>query len=111
MLTLSVWAIPRITDEFNSFPDVGWYGSVYSLTCCAFQLLFGKLYTFYSVKVVLLSSVLLFEVSSALCGVAPSSIVFIVGRALSGVGAAGIFAGTASLQRFAPSASSSDKCP
>ncbi len=96
VLTDSDQAVPQITDEFNSLPDVGWYGSAYLLTCCSFQLLFGKLYTFFSVKIVLLSSVTLFEVASVVCGAAPSSAAFIVGRAFSGVGAAGIFAGTVS---------------
>ncbi len=96
ILTDSYQAIPQITNDFNSLPDVGWYGSAYMLTMCSFQLLFGKLYTLYSVRVVLLSSVLIFEVSSAICGAAPSSTAFIVGRALAGVGAAGIFAGNVS---------------
>ncbi|RYO77470.1 hypothetical protein DL766_005862 [Monosporascus sp. MC13-8B] len=87
-------AIPQITEESNSLADVGCYGSAHLLTCCAFQLLFGKLYTLYSVKGVFLASILLLEFASALCGAAPSSVVFIVGRAISGVGAAGIFAGT-----------------
>jgi hypothetical protein len=29
-------AIPRITDEFHSLNDVGWYGSAYILTMCRF---------------------------------------------------------------------------
>ncbi|GKT40974.1 efflux pump aflT [Colletotrichum spaethianum] len=87
-------AIPRITDEFHSVTDIGWYGSAYLLTTCAFQLLFGKLYAFFSIKHVFLSSVLLFEVGSALCGAAPSSVAFIIGRAIAGIGGAGIFAGT-----------------
>lgn len=96
VLTNSGQAIPQITDEFHSLPDVGWYGSAYTLTCCSFQLLFGKLYTLYSVKVVMLTSVLLFELGSVVCGAAPSSTAFIVGRAIAGVGAAGIFAGCVS---------------
>ena len=96
VLTGSDQAIPKITDEFNSLPDVGWYGSAYLLTCCSFQLLLGKLYTFYAVKVVLLTNILLFEVGSIICGTAPSSTAFIVGRAIAGVGAAGIFAGAVS---------------
>jgi MFS family permease len=87
-------AIPVISNEFNSLNDVGWYGSAYLLTCCAFQLLFGKIYTFFPVKTVLLSSILIFEVASVICGAAPNSVAFIVGRAISGVGAAGLFAGT-----------------
>lgn len=50
-------------------------------------------------KHVLLISVLIFEVASAVCGAAPSSTAFIVGRAISGVGAAGIFAGAVSFGR------------
>lgn len=96
LLTFCAQAIPQITDDFNSLTDVGWYGSAYLLTCCALQLLFGRIYTFFSIKGTLLTSVLLFEAASALCGAAPNSAVFIVGRAISGVGAAGIFAGTVS---------------
>jgi len=97
VLTYSGQAIPRITDDFDSFTDVGWYGSAYLLTFCAFQLLFGKLYTFFSVKGVLLMSITAFEVASALCGAAPNSLAFIIGRAITGVGAAGIMTGNVSL--------------
>ncbi|KAK7954876.1 major facilitator superfamily domain-containing protein [Apiospora saccharicola] len=86
-------AIPQITDDFHSLPDVGWYGSAYLLTTCSFQLMFGKLYTFFSVKTIFLATVVLFEIGSAICGAAPNSVVFIVGRAIAGVGAAGIFSG------------------
>ncbi|CAG8893347.1 unnamed protein product [Penicillium egyptiacum] len=92
--TIISTAIPKITDEFNLFDDVGWYGSAYLLTCCAFQLLFGKLYKLFSVRIVFLASILVFEVASAICGAAPSLKAFIIGRAICGVGAAGIFAGT-----------------
>lgn len=86
-------AIPQITDDFHSATDIGWYGSAYMLTNCAFQLSFGKLYTFYSVKTVFLTAIALFEIGSAICGAAPSSVAFIVGRAISGVGSAGIMSG------------------
>ncbi|KAK2615974.1 hypothetical protein N8I77_002695 [Diaporthe amygdali] len=92
--TIISTAIPQITDEFNSLTDIGWYGSAYLLTCCALQLLFGRIYTFFSIKGTFLASVLLFEAASALCGAAPNSIAFIIGRAISGISAAGIFAGT-----------------
>ncbi|EXF78975.1 major facilitator superfamily transporter [Colletotrichum fioriniae PJ7] len=86
-------AIPQITDDFHSVTDIGWYGSAYLLTTCAFQLLFGKLYVFFPIKRVFLCSVVLFEVGSAVCGAAPDSAAFIVGRAIAGIGGAGIFAG------------------
>ncbi|WYZ42281.1 hypothetical protein EsH8_V_001176 [Colletotrichum jinshuiense] len=87
-------AIPRITDEFNSINDIGWYGSAYLLTTCTFQLTFGKLYTLFSIKITYLISIVIFEVGSAICGAAPQSVVLIVGRAVAGVGCAGILAGT-----------------
>lgn len=55
--------------------------------------MFGKFYTIYSTKWVFMSGVLIFEVGSLVCGVTPSSVVLIVGRAIAGLGAAGIFSG------------------
>ncbi|KIH87846.1 MFS aflatoxin efflux pump [Sporothrix brasiliensis 5110] len=86
-------AIPQITDDFHSVEDIGWYGSAYLLATCAFQLMFGKGYMFYSIKTVFLAAVGLFEIGSAVCGAAPSSVAFIIGRAIAGIGAAGIFSG------------------
>jgi hypothetical protein len=83
-------AIPTITNEFNSINDIGWYGSAYMLTCAIFNPLFGPIYRFYDVKWVFMAAVMLFEAGSALCGSAPTSAAFITGRALAGVGAAGM---------------------
>lgn len=91
--TIISTAIPRITDEFKAINDVGWYGSAYLLTTCAFQLFFGKLYTFLSLKWVYLAAIFLFEVGSAVCGAAPNSTALIIGRAIAGLGSAGIFSG------------------
>ncbi|KAK6343852.1 hypothetical protein TWF696_007507 [Orbilia brochopaga] len=91
--TIIATAIPKITDHFKSLDDVGWYGSAYLLTTCSFQLLFGKFYTFYSVKWVYLIAMLIFEVGSIVCAAAPNSTALIIGRAIAGVGSAGIFAG------------------
>ncbi|KAK4193046.1 major facilitator superfamily domain-containing protein [Podospora australis] len=87
-------AIPVITNEFGSVADIGWYGSSFLLANCAFLLGFGKLYTLFSVKAVFLTAIVLFEIGSAVCGAAPSSVAFIIGRAISGVGAAGIVSGS-----------------
>lgn len=91
--TIIATAIPKITDYFNSLDDVGWYGSAYLLTTCAFQLFFGKLYTFFSIKWVYLTAIAIFELGSLICGAAPTSVALIVGRAVAGVGSAGIFSG------------------
>ncbi|WDK17509.1 major facilitator superfamily transporter [Colletotrichum graminicola] len=91
--TIIATAIPRITDEFQSLGDIGWYGSAYMLTTAASQLVFGRIYKFYDLRVSFLSSILIFEIGSLICGVAPSSPVLIAGRAVAGVGSAGIFTG------------------
>ncbi|KAL1643528.1 hypothetical protein SLS58_004888 [Diplodia intermedia] len=91
--TIISTAIPRITDHFKALDDVGWYASSYLLTTCAFQLIFGKLYTFFSIKWTYLVALFIFELGSFVCGIAPTSEALIVGRAIAGVGSAGIFSG------------------
>lgn len=91
--TIIATAIPRITDQFHALDDVGWYGSAYLLTTCAFQLLFGKFYANFNVKWVFLTALALFELGSLICGAAPNSVALIVGRAIAGLGSAGIFSG------------------
>ncbi|KAI4226643.1 MAG: hypothetical protein L6R36_003009 [Xanthoria steineri] len=91
--TIVAAATPRITDHFKKLEDVGWYGSAYLLTICAFQLAFGKCYSIFSIKVVFLTAIAIFELGSLICGVAPSSNALIIGRAIAGMGCAGIFSG------------------
>jgi MFS family permease len=63
------------------------------ITGASFSLIFGKIYKHYSIKNVFLASIVLFEVGSAVCGAAPSSIALILGRAIAGLGSSGIFTG------------------
>ena len=86
-------AIPSITNEFHSIQDIGWYGSAYMLTAAIFFPLSGRIYQLYSTKWAFLISIVIFEVGSAVCGAAPSSVALIIGRAIAGIGAAGIFSG------------------
>ncbi|KAF1846818.1 MFS general substrate transporter [Cucurbitaria berberidis CBS 394.84] len=74
-------AIPHITTEFHALPDVG---------CATLQPMSGKFYTHFSTKIVYLSFVFTFEIGSLVCGVASSSMIFIVGRAIAGLGASGL---------------------
>lgn len=53
----------------------------------------GKVYKFYPAKPVFLIGILLFEIGSAICGAAPNSIAFIIGRAIAGLGASGLMSG------------------
>ncbi|KAK2590900.1 hypothetical protein QQS21_011412 [Conoideocrella luteorostrata] len=91
--TIIATAIPRITDQFHTLEDVGWYGSAYLLTTCSFQLIFGNLYNLYAIKWVYLGALFLFELGSVVCAATPSSVGFVIGRAIAGLGAAGVFSG------------------
>jgi MFS family permease len=91
--TIIATAIPRITDDFNSIQDIGWYGSAYMLTCACFNPISGRVYQVYPTKWVFLVSIVIFEVGSVLCGAAPNSATFIVGRAIAGLASAFIFSG------------------
>ncbi|OJJ97023.1 hypothetical protein ASPACDRAFT_81137 [Aspergillus aculeatus ATCC 16872] len=91
--TIIATAIPQITNEFNSLGDIGWYGSAFMVTACCFQLLWGKVYGFYPAKYVFLALVFLFEIGSLICATAPNSLAFILGRAIAGMGSAGIMSG------------------
>ncbi|KAI9650535.1 hypothetical protein NHQ30_000551 [Ciborinia camelliae] len=86
-------AIPKITSDFRNLDDIAWFGSAYLLTVTAFQPSFGILYKFFNAKYVYLVAIVIFEVGSILCAAAPNSPVFILGRAISGLGAAGIYQG------------------
>lgn len=57
------------------------------------MLLLGRVYTFYPPKWVFLALIAIFELGSVVCAAAPTSTSFILGRALAGLGAAGIMNG------------------
>ncbi|KAJ5388922.1 MFS transporter [Penicillium cosmopolitanum] len=80
--TIIATAIPTITSHFQSVDDIG----------CS-QLLFGKLYTLLPIKWTFFGAVLIFQIGLAICGASPNSLALIIGRAVAGVGGAGIFSG------------------
>jgi MFS family permease len=92
--TIIAPALGTITTQFNSLTDVGWYGSAYLLTTTALQPLYGNIYSRFDVKYTFLAGVFLFELGSLVSAVAPTSNAMIVGRAVSGLGTAGIFSGS-----------------
>ncbi|KAJ5097478.1 hypothetical protein N7456_008199 [Penicillium angulare] len=92
-MTIVATAIPKITDDFGGIEDEGWYGSAFFITLGSFQAAWGKGYKYFPLKITFLLSIFLFEVGSLICGVAPNSISLIIGRAITGVGGAGISSG------------------
>jgi MFS family permease len=96
-LTIIATAIPMITKEFHSLEDVGFYGSAFLLTIATTQSFWGKLYKYFDLKAVFLASIAVFEIGSLICAVANKSTTLIVGRAVTGIGAAGVVGGCFSI--------------
>lgn len=98
--TIVATAIPKITDEFGGLEDVSWYGSAFFMTNGGFQSTWGKAYKYFPLKTTFLAAIFVFELGSLLCGVAPNSLCLIVGRAICGIGAAGLGTGAYTIIAF-----------
>jgi MFS family permease len=109
-------ATPKISTQFQALDDVGWYGASYSMLLTAFTPIASNFYKYFNPKYVYLASIVVFEGKSSrqspnyasctvprllkhraggsiLCAAAPSSPSFIAGRAIAGIGAAGLLQG------------------
>lgn len=99
-MTIVATAIPKITDQFHSLDQVGWYGSAFFLTVGSFQATWGKVYKYFPLKTSYLVGIFIFEVGSLICAVANNSTTLIVGRAIAGMGGAGIASGSYTIIAF-----------
>ncbi|KFZ19157.1 hypothetical protein V502_03792 [Pseudogymnoascus sp. VKM F-4520 (FW-2644)] len=99
-LTIVATAIPKITDQFHSVSEIGWYGSSFFLTVASFTSPWGKLFKYFTLKWTYLLAVFIFELGSLICALAPNSTALIVGRAIAGLGAAGVASGAFILVAF-----------
>jgi MFS family permease len=99
-LSCEATAIPQITSDFHSLNDIGWYGSSYLIAQMALLPTCGRLYTFYNIKWVYCTSLAVFEIGSIIAAVAPNSAALIIGRAVSGLGAAGLVSGTTTILSY-----------
>lgn len=83
---------PSIINQFNDVERLPWFGVGFGLGSMA-VLPWGKAYGVYSVKWLFISTVILFEVGSAICGGAPNVNALIIGRVLAGIGGSGMYSG------------------
>ncbi|KAJ7610298.1 ABC transporter [Mycena polygramma] len=88
--TILSTALPRIASDFQAFSLQGWVATAFILVQTVFILFYGQVLRIFSAKWVLLSAVTTFEIGSLVCGVAHNIDQIIAGRAVSGLGAAGI---------------------
>ena len=98
--TITATAIPKITDDFYSVDQIGWYGSAAFLTFASFQSTWGKAFKYFPIKATFFVSLFIFELGSLVTAVAPSSTALIVGRAIAGAGAAGVSSGVFTIIAF-----------
>ena len=86
--------MPLVTDRFNSLDHIGWYGSAYLLGMCVMTRAAAKVYMLFNGSWGYIASIFIWGSGCLLCARAPSSAVVIVGRAVSGYGAAACLATT-----------------
>ena len=65
-----------------------------------FQSSWGKVYKYYPLKTIFIITILIFELGSLICAVAPTSTALIIGRAIAGLGAGGATAGAYTMIAF-----------
>lgn len=88
-----------VIEAFGHVEQLSWIGAGFPLGSVCVILLLGTLYNTFNIKWVFISTVVLFEAGSALCGGAPTMSALIVGRVIAGAGGSGIYLG--SLQYYA----------
>ncbi|KAI1333550.1 major facilitator superfamily domain-containing protein [Xylariaceae sp. FL0016] len=74
--------------------QLAWVGAGFPLGSVCILLLLSKLYSTFNNKWILIITVALFEVGSAICGAARTMNAMIVGRVITGVGGSGIYLGS-----------------
>ncbi|ORX96958.1 major facilitator superfamily domain-containing protein [Clohesyomyces aquaticus] len=72
--TILATAAPAISNQFHALDDIGGWTNIYLLTLSSFQLLYGKLYSLFSIRVL----------GSLICTASPNSTTLIFRRALAG---------------------------
>ncbi|KAK2737643.1 hypothetical protein FQN55_000999 [Onygenales sp. PD_40] len=93
-MTIVAVAVPSLSSQFKQLNDIGWYSASYQLMGSSFIFFSARLYTVFPMKTIFLGSMFIFELGSLLCTVAPTSVMFILGCAIAGLGSSGIQTGS-----------------
>ncbi|MCJ1311385.1 hypothetical protein MMC25_005056 [Agyrium rufum] len=88
---------PAIIDTFHDISKLSWLTVAFPLGAASTVLVWGRLYGNFDGKWLYLLTTLIFEAGSALCGGAPNMDALIVGRAICGLGGAGMYLGVLTL--------------
>ncbi|KAJ0108707.1 mfs transporter [Diaporthe amygdali] len=83
---------PTIVETFGHQEDLAWIGVSFVLGQ-SLILPIGKSFGMFNMKLVFLTSLILFEGGSAICGAAPNMAALIIGRVIAGIGGSGLYVG------------------
>lgn len=79
-------AMPKVIDSLQGMEYYAWPFSIYMLTSTISIILFGKLSDIYGRKHILIAGIIIFVITSIMCGFATSMVELIVFRGLQGIG-------------------------
>ena len=79
--------------RFKEIDKLAWVGLGFPMASVAVILPLGRMYGMFNIKWLILTSIFLFELGSAICGAAPTSNALIVGRVIAGAGGSGMYLG------------------
>ncbi|KAM0258029.1 hypothetical protein ACHAQJ_004072 [Trichoderma viride] len=83
----------QVYEALGHIENLPWIGLGFPMASVATILPLGRAYALFDIKTLLLSSIFVFELGSAICGAAPTSDALIIGRAIAGIGGAGMYLG------------------
>jgi len=83
-----------VYETFGDIENLAWVGLGFPMASVACILVVGRLYSLFNIKYMINSSILIFEIGSALCGAAPTMEALIVGRIIAGLGGCGMYLGS-----------------
>ncbi|HEX6957964.1 MAG TPA: MDR family MFS transporter [Ferrovibrio sp.] len=90
--TIIAAALPRMAADLHDVEHMSWIVSAYLLTSTAVTPIYGKLSDLYGRKLMLQTAILIFLLTSLLCGLASDMGQLIAFRALQGLGGGGLLA-------------------
>ncbi|KAL2069222.1 hypothetical protein VTL71DRAFT_15560 [Oculimacula yallundae] len=91
--TISAAVQGPVLSSLGNLNLLPWIGTGFMLGSVATIAPFGSLYSRIEIKWIYLSSILIFEVGSAICGAAPNMSAMAIGRVIAGIGGSGIYLG------------------
>jgi MFS family permease len=82
-----------ILESLREIEKLAWVGIGFPIRSIAAILLIGWCYALFEIKYLMISSVLLFEIGSAVCGVALTINAMIIGRVIASSSGVGMYLG------------------